>query len=89
MIYVDAKNEKKENTAKRAYKELVAIHDKYKELADKVAEVGNVSNQTLDLEEKMAQVSQRAGGLDLERILEDCDQIKKENQALMKKLSAI
>jgi hypothetical protein len=60
---------------------------KFKELADKVTEAGNLSNQVLDLEEKLSQVQIRAGGLDLDRITTDLETIKQENHSLMKKLA--
>jgi len=88
MIYLDAKEEKKgENAAKTSFKLLVAIHNKYKELADKVGELGAVTNQVLDLSDKLSQITQRAGDLDLERVEADLEQIKQENKTLMKKLS--
>merc|ERR1712063_60685 len=90
VIYQDAKNEKKgENASKRAFKSLVSIRDKYKELADKVSELGSISNQVLDLSDKLSHATQRAGDLDVERVQSDLDQVKNENRALMKKLSDI
>ena len=88
MIYLDAKEEKKgENAAKTSFKLLVSIHNKYKALADKVGELGTATNQVLDLSDKLSQVTQRAGDLDLERVEADLEQIKQENKTLMKKLS--
>lgn len=90
VIYIDAKNEKKgENSAKKAFKSLVSIHDKYKELADKVSELGAISNQTLDLSDKLSHATQRAGDLDLDQVQGDLEQVKSENRSLMKKLSDI
>lgn len=90
VIYLDAKNEKKgENSAKKAFKSLVSIHDKYKEISEKVSELGTIANQVLDLGDKLSQVSQRAGDLDIERVEADLEQVKTENRSLMKKLSSI
>lgn len=90
VIYLDAKNEKKgENSSKKAFKSLVSIHDKYKEISEKVSELGSIANQVLDLGDKLSQVQQRAGDLDVERVEADLEQVKNENRTLMKKLSSI
>mmetsp|Transcript_36535 Transcript_36535/g.91598 ORF Transcript_36535/g.91598 Transcript_36535/m.91598 type:complete len:642 (-) Transcript_36535:279-2204(-) len=76
----------KEPTAKQAYKDLAATHEKFKSLSEQIEETGSTRNAILDLEEKMEQVSARIESLNLERITADLDQIQQENVELQQQL---
>ena len=83
VVFQDAK---KDEAAKKAYRVLVDVHEKFKTLSDKVSETGAASNDLLDLEEKLQQIQARAGGLDIDRVQGDLDQVKAENAQLIKQL---
>eukprot|EP01095_Lingulamoeba_sp_RSL-Kostka_P015859 TRINITY_DN746_c0_g1_i1.p1 TRINITY_DN746_c0_g1~~TRINITY_DN746_c0_g1_i1.p1 ORF type:complete len:627 (+),score=251.48 TRINITY_DN746_c0_g1_i1:144-2024(+) len=82
-VYKDAK---KDPTAKQAYYDLCSLHDKFKELSDTVSDIGSTSNQILDLEERVQQVTIRAGSLDLDQIQNDLAQVKQENVVLIQNI---
>jgi len=76
----------KDPVAKQAYKDIVAMNEKFKSLTDTVEETGQTKNSTLDLEVKIEKISVRTESLDISRIEEDLKRIRTENQALIQKL---
>jgi len=61
---------------------------KFKELSDKVSENGNVANEILDLEERLRQVTERSGSLEVDRVQADLAQVRAENAALIAQIRA-
>eukprot|EP01102_Stenamoeba_stenopodia_P019711 TRINITY_DN7505_c0_g2_i2.p1 TRINITY_DN7505_c0_g2~~TRINITY_DN7505_c0_g2_i2.p1 ORF type:complete len:331 (-),score=122.70 TRINITY_DN7505_c0_g2_i2:254-1246(-) len=85
LVYKDAL---KDPVAKQAYKDLVAMHEKFQALASKVEEAGSTKNAVLNLEVKIEQMIQRTESLDVSRINEDLQRVKLENQELVAKIKA-
>jgi len=87
LIWKDALN--KDPTAKQAFKDLAAMHEKVSSLAEKVEETGIAKNSVLNLNEKMEQITMKTESLDLKQLLEDSQRVKAENQALVAKIKAL
>eukprot|EP01094_Clydonella_sp_ATCC50884_P005386 TRINITY_DN1431_c0_g1_i1.p1 TRINITY_DN1431_c0_g1~~TRINITY_DN1431_c0_g1_i1.p1 ORF type:complete len:630 (-),score=263.53 TRINITY_DN1431_c0_g1_i1:167-2026(-) len=85
IVFQDAK---KDEAAKKAYRVLVDVHEKFKTLSSKVSESGSACNDLLDLEEKLQQIQTRAASLDLEQVQNDLEQVRGENKVLVKQLKA-
>jgi len=87
LVWKDALN--KEPTAKQAFKDLAAMHEKFSSLAEKVEETGNTKNNVLNLEVKMEQITMKTESLDLKQLIEDSQRVKAENQTLVAKVKAL
>jgi len=87
LIWKDALN--KDPTAKQAFKDLAAMHEKVNSLAEKVEETGSAKNSILNLNEKMEQITMKTESLDLKQLLEDSQRVKTENQALVAKIKSL
>lgn len=83
LVFKDAL---KEPTLKQAYKDLVAMHEKFEALAKSVEEAGTTKNNVLNLEVKIEQTLQRTESLDVDRVAQDLKDVKLENQSLIVKL---
>lgn len=84
LIFKDAK---KDLTAKQAYKYLVDMNEKFNSLTELVSQTGNVRNESLDLEIKIDQLTERTKDLNIEQVENDLQQIKEENSKLMLQLN--
>lgn len=77
---------KKTPTAKSAYRHLAAMNENFRKLGGNIEEEGSLKSNILDLEAKIEQIQQRTSSINMEHIVEDLKQIKKENEQLQKQV---
>ncbi|CAG0888698.1 unnamed protein product [Darwinula stevensoni] len=82
LIFRDAK---KDESVRKAYKHLAALHECCDQLISTVQEIGNVMREIRDLEDQMEQESEHNWEERLETITNDLKQIKAENATLQSK----
>jgi len=83
LIFSDAK---KNPTAKSGYRHLAAMNENFRKLGSNIEEEGSLKSNILDLEAKIEQIQQRTSSINMEHIVEDLKQIKKENEQLQKQI---
>jgi len=83
-IFADAK---KDALSADAYKLVVGINDKYKEITEIVSVTGTATNSAWNLEDKIEKMTERVGALDMGTLKNDLQQTKEENTQLKEKLN--
>jgi len=86
MIYSDAK---KDPLAAEAYKIVVSINDKFKEITETISTTGTTTNSSWNLEDKIEKLTERTNALDMTTLLNDLQQVKDENAETIKELKLI
>jgi len=82
LIYQDATKDVSNTGPKQIYKDVVAINDGFKKLIEQVEDTGRLRNEILDLEAKVETVQLRTNSLNMDRLLQDLREVKKENAEL-------
>jgi len=85
VIYQDATKDVSNTGPKQIYKDIVAINDAFKKLIEQVEDTGKLRNDILDLEAKVETVQLRTNSLNMDRLLQDLREVKKENMELAKR----
>jgi len=80
MIYTDAK---KDQLAAEAYKLVVSINKKFKEITETISSTGSITNSAWSLEDKIEKLTERTNSLDMTTLLNDLQQVKEENTQLI------
>jgi len=88
VIYQDATKDVSNTGPKQIYKDIVAINDAFKKLIEQVEDTGRLRNEILDLEAKVETVQLRTNSLNMDRLLQDLREVKKENMELTKRAEA-
>ncbi|KAK7097262.1 coiled-coil domain-containing protein 22 homolog [Littorina saxatilis] len=83
QIFRDAK---RDESVKKAYRFLAALHENCEQLTKTVEETGVILREIRDLEDQIETESHKKVLANLEKITEDYQQMKKENATLMAKL---
>lgn len=83
LIFRDAK---KDETIRKAYKYLAALHENCNLLIKTVEDTGGILREIRDLEDQLESESNKKIVANLERIMADYQQMKKENSTLLSQL---
>ncbi|KAL8579947.1 hypothetical protein ACOMHN_060248 [Nucella lapillus] len=83
LIFRDAK---KDESVKKAYRFLAALHENCEQLTKTVEETGVIIREIRDLEDQIETESHKKVLANLEKITQDYQQMKQENTTLMAKL---
>jgi len=86
MIYTDAK---KDQLAAEAYKLVVSINKKFKEITETISSTGSITNSAWSLEDKIEKLTERTNSLDMTTLLNDLQQVKEENTQLIDQVKNI
>jgi len=80
LVFQDAK---KDQTAKEAYKQIVAMNEQFKKLTKDIEDIGSTQNSILTLESKITQMQEKINTFDFDRIDNDLKEMKTENKTLI------
>ncbi|XP_012945251.1 coiled-coil domain-containing protein 22 homolog [Aplysia californica] len=83
LVFKDAK---RDESVKKAYRLLAALHENFESLIHTVEDTGVVTREIRDLEEQIESESSKKILSNLEKISEDLQQMKKENSGLIAKV---
>ncbi|XP_022086437.1 LOW QUALITY PROTEIN: coiled-coil domain-containing protein 22 homolog [Acanthaster planci] len=83
LIFKDAK---KDESVRKAYKYLAALHENFDQLIKTVEETGSIVREIRDLEDQIETESNKKTIANLEKITADYKEMKKENTVLMVKV---
>lgn len=89
LIFTDAKGKgkkKEDDSAKQAYKDLVAMNGNFEKLTSTIGETGRIQTSLLDLQSKLEQLQARSESLNLDQVLADLKEVKAENAQLLARL---
>lgn len=85
LIFKDAK---KEDSVRKAYKLLAALHENFNVLIETITETGQIAREIRDLEDQIDTERKKNISSNLERINNDYKQIKSENHELLSKIES-
>ncbi|XP_008316722.1 coiled-coil domain-containing protein 22 [Cynoglossus semilaevis] len=83
LVFKDAK---KDESVRKSYKYLAALHDNCNQLIQTIEETGTILREIRDLEEQIETENSNKTVANLERILEDYKAIRQENSVLAAKI---
>ncbi|XP_033631896.1 coiled-coil domain-containing protein 22 homolog [Asterias rubens] len=83
LIFKDAK---KDESVRKAYKYLAALHENFDQLIKTVEETGSIVREIRDLEDQIESESNKKTTANLEKISADNKEMKKENATLLAKV---
>lgn len=83
LLFRDAK---KDESVKKAYRHLAALHENYEQLIKIVEQTGSIMREIRELEDQIEHESKSKVLTNLEKITSDYQQMKKENAGMMAKL---
>jgi len=83
LLFADAK---KDELSKQAYRDFVTMDECFKKLVTTIEETGETRNTIMQLEIKIEQMQSKVDTLNVERLEQDYQGMKKENQKLMLQL---
>jgi len=83
LMFADAK---KDDLSKQAYRDFVTMDECFKKLIATIEETGETSNTIMQLEIKIGQMQAKVDTLNVERLEQDYQAMKKENQKLLLQL---
>jgi hypothetical protein len=88
LVFSGAKNEKKDNGSKQAYKDLVFMHQTFEKLTSTIEETGRISTQILDIGIKIEQLQTRTSALNVDQVEADLKEIRDENAKLIARVKS-
>lgn len=83
LIFRDAK---RDESVKKAYRYLAALHESCEQLVQTVADTGVIMREIRELEDQIENESKNKVLSNLEKITSDYQQMKKENQSMVEKI---
>ncbi|XP_052078131.1 coiled-coil domain-containing protein 22 homolog [Mytilus californianus] len=83
LIFRDAK---KDESVKKAYRNLAALHENFEQLIQTVTQTGTIMREIRELEDQIEYESKSKVLTNLEKITSDYQQMKKENSSMATKL---
>lgn len=83
LIFRDAK---RDESVKKAYRYLAALHENCEQLVQTVADTGVIMREIRELEDQIENESKNKVLSNLEKITSDYQQMKKENQSMIEKI---
>lgn len=86
VIFQAAKKNIKDEFHTKSYKYVIQMKDGFEALVTEVEKTGKTQNEIRDLQSQIDDIESRNTNLNMERILNDLAQVKKENKALAAKL---
>jgi len=89
LIYKEAIKDTKDKPVADAYKSLAKLDEVFKELADLFQKTGSATNATLFINDKITKLEARTTSLNMEKIVEDLQQVLEENAKLKAKIASL
>eukprot|EP01103_Thecamoeba_quadrilineata_P013783 TRINITY_DN3928_c0_g1_i1.p1 TRINITY_DN3928_c0_g1~~TRINITY_DN3928_c0_g1_i1.p1 ORF type:complete len:654 (-),score=157.66 TRINITY_DN3928_c0_g1_i1:45-2006(-) len=88
LVFQEA-SKTKDAVAKQSYKDLVSLHENFKQLTELNEVIGTTKNNSLDLEGKIDQITQKTADMDinLNQVTQDLERIRRENNVLQERLA--
>lgn len=86
VVFQAAKKNTKDETTTKAYKYVVTLREGFVDLVKSVEDTGKTQNDIRDITSQIDDIESRNTNLNMERVLNDLAQVKKENKALTAQL---